>query len=343
MPLALTQQTKFAISYGKQLDLVTALNATKMWSLRATAVSLHANPINEDDATDLGKGVYATTTFPSHIEAGGAWNGRITSEALAQLIAFAGGTVVQTPVATGGFGYTVTAPDLTVVGLDLPVATIVESIGSVSDKMLIGVACEEFGISLKSGPGRDNATFTSNWLGTGKFLKPSGIILPAPYAEHSMTAGSLTTLNLAGFDYLANRRFVSADFTWKNNIRDASSYFPGSGNQAGFQLRGRIRRGVPTLSLKCTVECDSGSSEEDTLLAQTEGSGTIVMTGPAGAMTGAGRHLLSITFPRLRVKAASIGDSDGIASYQLDYSILQDSTLGVCTILVQCEQNGLLT
>lgn len=341
--IALTQQTLFAVSFKKQVDLVTALSAADMWSLGGTAIDLHAQPISEDNATDLGKGVYATNTFPSHIDAGGSWNGRITSEALAQIIAYGIGLVVKTAAGTGGFKYTAVAPDLTVTGLDLPVATGVQKIGAVADKLLLGLALEEFNISLKSGPGRDNATFTSTWLGTGGFTKPSGITIPAAYTEHSMNAGTITTLTLCGFNYLTNKNFVSTDIGWKNNIRDQSSYYPGSGNQSGFQLRGRVRRGVPTITLKATVEAQSGSSEEDALLASTEGTGVIVMTGPAGGITGGSTHKLTITFHRLRVRNAPVADADGIAAYNLEYSVLQHATNGVVTFEITCEQDSILT
>jgi hypothetical protein len=341
MGIALSQQLRLAMSYKKQVDLVTPLTAADMWSLRGTAIDLHAQPVNEDDATDLGKGVYPTTTFPSFIDAGGSWNGRLTSEAACMLTCFGIGATTKTSVATGGFKYTCVAPDLTTSGLDMPVATGVETIGTVTDKLLVGLACEEFGFQFKTGPGRDSATFTSAWLGTGQYVKPSGITLPTIYAEHSMNAGTITTLTLIGFNYLTNKNFVSAEWGWKNNIRDQSSYYPGSGALSGFQLRGRMRRGVPTITLKCVVECASGSSEEDALLAQTEGTGVITTTGATFA-GGGGTHQFKVTFQRLRVKASPIGDSDGIASYSLEYSILQHPTNGVLTTEMICEQDTIL-
>ncbi len=86
-------------------------------------------------------------------------------------------------------------------------------------------------------------------------------------------------MTFSGFNYLTNFRMIEIDFGWKNNIRDQSSYFPGSGSQAGFQLRGRMRRAAPTITLRTQVECDSGSSEEDLLIAGTPGTGTLTATG----------------------------------------------------------------
>jgi hypothetical protein len=342
MSVALLQDTRFSISYKKQVDLATALTAADMWTLGLTNDDpIGIQPVNEDNAQDKGKGVYATQTFPSHINASGSWNGRLTSEAGAMLAAFGMGAVTKAAAGTGGFKYTAVAPDLLTAGLDLPSATGVVKIGAVRDILLKGLCLEEFGIQFQSGPGRDNATFTSSWLGTGGYVKPSGITQPAAYAEHSLNAGGITALSLVGFDYLANKRFSQVNFGWKNNIRDQSSYYPGSGSQSGFQLRGRMRRGVPTPTLTAVVECDSGSSEEDALLAQTVGTG--VMTCAGAAVSGGGaNHTFKVTFHRLLINVTPVGNSDGIAAYNITYSVQQHASNGVLTIEATCEQDNIL-
>jgi hypothetical protein len=342
MSVALLQDTRFSISYKKQVDLVTALTATDMWTLELTNDDpIGIQPINEDNAADKGKGVYATQTYPSHIASNGSWNGRLTSEAACMLTTFGIGATTKVAAGTGGFKYTSVAPDLLVTGLDLPAASAVVKIGSVRDILLAGICLEEFGFQLQSGPGRDNATFTSQWLGTGKYTKPSGITQPAAYTEHSLNAGGITALTLVGFDYLASKRFSQTNFNWKNNIRDQSSYFPGSGSQGGYQLRGRMRRGVPGITLTSVVECDSGSNEEDALLAQTVGTGSIIL--PGAAVSGGGaNHQLKVTFHRLLVNVAPIGNADGIASYNITYSVQQHATNGVLTFETICEQDNIL-
>ena len=333
-----------AIGFRKQADLVTALLAANLWTLQLTNTEpLKAEPVNEDNKADLGKGVYATNVYPSHFISGGPWNGRLTSEAGAMLACFGiGKTTKSAHGINGGLKYTCVAPQLQSDGLDMPSTTAVVQIGAVSDKSIIGLCCEEFGIQFASGPGRDNATFTSTWVGTGKHAKPSAITIPAAYSEHSLNAGGLTALTLIGFNYLTNKRFVSANLGFKSNIREQSAYHPGSGSQSGYQLRGRMRRGVPDITLQAVVECDSGSSEEDALLAQTEGTGVITCE---GGLIGAGpeTHMFKITFHRLRVKAAPLGDSDGIASYSLDYSVLEHASNGVFTIEATCEQDNILS
>ncbi len=342
MSVALLQQLRSAVGFKKQTDLTTMLSVGDMWSLRQTNTDLiQAQPINEDDEKDLGKDVYATTTFPSHIKADGPWNGRLTIEAATMLACFGIGKVTTKVPAGTGFKYTLHQPDLAADGLDMPSTTWVIQVGDVSDKALIGVCLEDWGLQIKTGSGRDNALFTSQWLGTGAFERPSGITIPTIYDETSLNAGNVTTLSMCGFDYLTNKRFVDVNFGWKNNIRDQSGYFPGSGNQDEYQLRGRMRRGAPSITLKSTVECDSGSSEEDALLDQTEGTGIIEFTAPGADTTY--DSIFKITFHRLRVLSTPIKDSDGIASYDVEYKPLKHTSNGVVTIECTLAQDNILT
>jgi len=348
MSVALLQELRFAVGFKQQTDLVTPLVAADMVSLRQTNSELiQAQPINEDDSADYGKGVYATQTFPSHWQAAGPWNGRLSAEALAIITGFALGKYTSKAATTGvgGFLYTYAEPIFSTDGIALPSTTMATQIrtggSAITDKAIVGVACEEFGLTFRLGPGRDNAGFTSQWTGTGQNVKPSAIVMPTIYDENTMNAGGITELTLLGFDYLANKRFVSMDFKWKNNIR-TSGFFPGSGSQGGYQIQGRLRRGVPTITLTAVVECDSGSSEEDALLAQTTGTGVIHVT---GAQVGAGPEFFGwkVTFHKLSVKSSPISDSDGIASYQLEYFLLQDSSLGVMTIEAITSLDDILT
>lgn len=337
MSTALTQEVRMAVGYTKQTNLTTPVVVGNMWSLRQTNTDfINATPVNEDDQADLGKGVYTTELFPEFIQSGGAWNGRLTAEAAAMLTCFGIGAAVK----SGTFTYTAIAPDFATTGLDLPTTTFVYQIqspsGAVSDKLMMAMACEEFGFNFKQGPGRDNALFTSSWLGAGGFTKPSGIAIPTIYAENTINAGGITSLSFGGFNYFSNLRFIDFKFGWKNNIRDASSYFPGSGNQSGFQLRGRIRRGTPSITLQTTVECDSGSDEEDLLIAGTPGTGTIIA---ASATSGCS---LEIDFYKIIPKATPLQDVDGIASFTVDWTVLQHPTNGVLQIVSKCLQDGIL-
>ncbi len=355
MSVALLQEVRSAVSFKQQPDLVTPCLAASMWSLRQTNTDLiQAQPTNEDDANDLGKGIYITQTFPEFIASGGNWNGRFTSEAAAMLVLFGMGSDTASNVTTssvsGGTQYVVESYQPILEGLGMPAATMLFQIrtggSAITDKLLTGMVCEEFGFEWKIGPGRDNAVFTSTWVGTGKFTKPSSYTMPAIYQEHSMNAGTLDTITLThntgfsapDFNYVTNLRFVNLNFKWKNNFRDNSSYFPGSGQQSGYQLRGRMRRGVPTLTLTADVEADSGSSEEDWLLAQDEGTLVVQSTSATSP------HQLNLTFHRVIPRSVPIQDADGIASYKVDFSVAQDTSTGkVLTATATCAQAGILS
>lgn len=340
MSVALIQEVRFAVSFKQQPNLTTSLPASDMWSLRQTNTDfIQATPVNEDDAADLGKGVYTTELFPDFIEAGGPWNGYLTAEAAAMLACYGIGTTVQT--GGGPFVYTCAAPVFATSGLQMPAATMLLQIrtggAAITDKTLFGMCCEEFHYIFKEGPGRQNATFTSQWLGTGSYTKPSGLTMPNPYAENRISAGGITAMTFSGFNYLTNFRMIEIDFGWKNNIRDQSSYFPGSGNEAGFQLRGRMRRAAPTITLRTQVECDSGSSEEDLLIAGTPGTGTLTAF-DAGVING-----VSIAFVNIIPRAVKIADADGIASYNVDWTVMQDSGGATpLTVTATCQQSGIL-
>lgn len=337
MALALSQDKYMCLGYKQQKDLTTALAAADMWTLTGTQMDIQAKPIDEDNAADLGKGVYATNTYPSHIEAGGSWNGLATAESLAAISAF-WVSKLQKAVSGDGFKYTMVAPVFATDGLDMAVNTIAVKVGAVQDKALIGLACNEFGLQMQTGPGRQNCQFTSNWVGTGKYANPSNIVFPAATAEHSLTAGSLETATIIGFDYKTTGRLNTLNLSLNNNIRQG--YFPASGSQSGYQLQGRMRRGVPSMSLTAKVECDSASSEEATLLAGTEGTGVIYLK---GAALGASFFSWKITFHRLKLKATPLGDADGIATWDCEYAILEHSVNGVFTIEAICDQDDILT
>lgn len=342
---SLLQEMKVALGFKKQADLETALVAADCVSLRTTNAEL-PQPVfnNEDDAADLGKGVYATQLFKSHLSAQFPMNGRLSSEWGAILAAFGLGNATKS-AAGSGFKYTCTGPVFATAGLEMPSTTIVGAIrqggSAVYDKALIGCCLEEFGIELRSGPGRDNATFSSSWVGSGRFASPSTITIPAAYGEHSLNAGNVTAMTLLGIDYLALARFVSVNFGWKNNIRTDSAYFPGSGSQNGYQVAGRMRRGQPGPTLSAVVEAVTGSAEQSNLENQTTGTGVITLE---GAVIGAGpeKHTFKVTFHKLAAKASPIAEADGITTFQIEYTILEHASNGVLTIEATCEQDDIL-
>lgn len=319
---ALLQTLRLAIATTKQSALQTP--STNVVSLRQTSKDIpQAEPINESDKDDIGKGVYATQLFPSHMQTRFRIDGHLSSEWAAILSAF--GTGKNLPATTPDVG----GAD----GLEMPATTIVAAIGQgtnnvITDKALIGMCCEKFGFTFKSGPGRQNAMFTSEWIGCGKIANPSLITIPPLTDEHLLNSGGMTVCSINGIDYLTTHRFVQYDFEWANNIRTNSMFFPGSGNFNNFQIGGRMRRGSPVVSNKIIVEAETGSSEEANLLNQVAGTSHIAIQGATG-------NSIGILLNKVVPKTTPLGENDGIVTYIVDLEPLQDATLGVLTIDVQ--------
>lgn len=339
------RELKGCIGFHKQTTLQTALVAADTWSLRQTNRATGQPEFEtEDDKEDLGKGTpFATQVFPVSLSTSFPWEGRLTSEAAAMLGVFGIGLNAKTAADTG-FKYSCKPSVLLTASPDMPATTIVQAIrqggSDVFDFALIGMCCEEFTISLQSGPGRDNATFRSTWVGCGKYANPSTITIPATYTEHGLGAGAATALTINGVNYISTKNFLNLEFTYKNNIRLDAGYYPGSGTQSSFNLRGRMWRGDPEATLRVTALFENGSTELDDFLAQTEGTGRITIP---GAAMGTATHLLDIQFHRMRARNPSINDQDGLVAITTEYSLLEHASNGVLTYDAQCLQDEIGT
>lgn len=342
------REIKTFIGYKKQTGLQTALVAADGWSLRQTNRTPGQPEFQtEDDKDDLGKGTpFATQVFKTSAGAGFPWEARLTSENAAMLAVFGIGLNAKTAADTG-FKYACKPSVLLTAAPDMPATTIVQAIrqggSDVFDIGLIGMCCEEFTISLNSGPGRDNATMRSQWVGCGKYANPSTITIPTVTTEHSLQAGSATAITINGVNYLSNARFFNFEFNYKNNIRLDAGYYPGSGTQNGFNLRGRMWRGDPAVTAKITALFENGSTELDDFIAQTEGTGRITITG--ALLTGSVTHynLLDLQLHRIVTKNVQIGDQDGLVSVSADLACLEHSSNGVLQLDVQTLQDNIGT
>lgn len=339
------QELALAISFHKQTALQTALVAADMWSLSQTNRTTGQPIFNqESNAEDIGKGhEWATQLFPSHWDAPWTWDARLSSENAAMLGVFGLGKVSKA-VSGDGFKYTCTPLDPVADGIEMPSATVVQAVrqgaSDLFDFALIGMCCDEFRIRLQQGPGRDNATMTSTWNGSGKYVNPSTIAIPTAYTEHLLNAGGASTITIRTIDYVTNKRFVNLEFGWRNQIRLDSGFYPGSGTQTGANLRGRMRHGTRQVTLSYTVEMENGSTELDDMLAGTEGSASIVVV---GAALGAAFHTLEITVPRLILRAAPIGETDGLITIAVEAEILKDPSEEVVTLEVTTDQDEIGT
>jgi hypothetical protein len=313
------RETKIAFGLKPQADLKTKNPDPELWSVTKTNPALGVIDLNtEDDSDDIGKGdEFPTTNYPTSASTGGPIEKYASSEFAAWCFLFALAKGTKTGTAPAGLTYAAVPSDPAVECINVPPFTWVEQIRpgpeSVVDHALVGMVINDFTIDLASGPGRNNCRFTVNCLGTGQVDNPSGSIIPALTPEHMLNATSAAVLNVNGIDYLLGGSFISAQFKYTNNLRTDSGYYPGSGSQDGFALRGRMEYNKREFSLTFVARAQKGSQELANLLAQTEGTTHIQIK---GAVIGAGpeTHQMDILGPRTVLSAYTSGDADGIVT-----------------------------
>jgi hypothetical protein len=328
------------ISFHKQTALQTALVAADGWSLRQTNRTIGQPEFTTlPDKDDIGKGTpFSTQLYPVALSSSFPWEARLTSQNAAMLGVFGIGLNAKTAADTG-FKYSCKPSVLLTASPNMPAATVVQAIrqggSDVFDLGLVGMCLEEFTQTFNSGPGPDSASMRSQWVGCGKFVNPSTITIPTITTEHALNGGSATTVTFNGVNYLTNTRFFSFEWSYKNNIRLDAGYYLGSGQQNGFQLRGRMWRGDPVVTAKLTALFEDGSTELTDFLAQTEGTARVTLQG--ALLTGSVTHynLLDIQWHRIVFKNFRLTDQDGLVSVEVDIECLEHSSNGVLTYDVQ--------
>ncbi len=340
---ARTQELKIGIGFKKQTNtgtkttsaaqLQTALAAGDLWNLGLSSFNVpFPNFQQEDDGDFFGKGTeWVENIFPTSIDAQWEWPFFLTSQNWVMAIAFALGSVTETSPAAGAHQYVATPADPAADGVNLPATTIVAGIrqgtaDEITDMAIIGAVCTGFELRVQRGPGLQNTQLTSRWLGCGKYANNSGIAVPTRTSETRLGAGSSSALTINGVDYLANARFVDMAYGYQNNPSTESGYFPGSGSQGGYDIRGRMRYGKRVQTLRVTVELEADSVELADLLAGTEGPAQFAITGPL--IAGSTYHLAQIDLPRVRAKAFAVAEADGFVVANVDITIMNDETLG---------------
>lgn len=341
---ARSQNLKVGIGFKRQTntgevattaaELQTALTAAELWSLGNSTFSIPFPEFTqEDNAPFFGKGdEWATQVFPTSIRIPYTWDFHLTSQNWAQVICFALGKITESTPGVGASQYLAIPQDPGVTGVNLPATTIVGDILAggaleILDIAAVGVVCSGFNLKLQRGPGLQNTQLTSTWLGCGKYVNNSGIVVPAATVEQRLGAGSATALTINGVNYIANARFVDLDFGFQNN--PIEGYYPGSGQQSGFDIMGRIRMGTRTANLTWQVELEAGSTELADLLAGTEGVTTLTIEGPV--IVSAIKHTAEVVMHRTRHKAYKMGEVDGFVTAQVETSIMKHASNGLLT------------
>ena len=339
------RETKIAFGMQPQSALATANLAVELWSLTKTNPALGVvNPVTEDDAQDIGKGdEFPTTVYPSNLDTAAVIEKYVSSEFMSWLFCFTTGKATKTIVGGTGYSYAATPSDPVVECINLPPFTYAEQIrpqpDSVVDRALVGMVVNDWTLSLASGPGRANCRVSVNTVGTGSVIFPSGLTLPAVTAEHMLNASG-AAININNIDYVLNASFISAEFRWNNNVRLASGYYPGSGQQNGYALRGRMEYGDRECTLTFVARAAKGSQEFANLMAQTEGPATITVK---GALIGAGpqTHQFSILANRTVTSGVVNGEADGIVTVNCTVRILKPTTGPYITFTAVCETDAL--
>jgi hypothetical protein len=335
---AITQELKIGMGYKKQTNtgttsttaaqLQTALSEADLWCLNTNAFNVPFPQLNtEDDGAFFGKGdEYPRTLYPTSIDAAWEWPYFLTSQNFAQVINFACPKVTRTTPGVGASQYVATPPDRKTDGVNLPATTIVASVrdGDFLDVTLIGMVCTGFTLKIQRGPGLENTSIVSRWMGCGKYEIDLGLAVPELTVEQRLGAGSLTELILGGVDYFANARIVDLEYTWDNGVVGNSGYYPGSGQQSGYDIKGRMRFGRRTQSLVWSAEWEADSDELTQLSDGVESACSLIVTGPE-IVTGV-NHKAMIELPRTRVKALSMQEADGYMAGRIETLIMKDPT-----------------
>jgi phage terminase large subunit-like protein len=328
------------IGFGKakQADIATANSGAQIWRLAKLNRDV-ANPrhITENDAEELGKGhEFATALYKSHIESGPhSLEKYLSSQFAAWLFAFGLGKVVKS--GTGPYTYTCTPINPVTDGMELPYFSYVEQIrpggSAVRDIMLVGCAIAGFRIEISSGPGRTNAKATVKFAHSGKITEPSGITVPTATAENLLNAYSLScTVN--GVDYVATKNFVTLTMGWDNAFRDTSDYYPGSGQQDGYQIKGRMEVGDRVPSFSMVARFKNGSTELQQVRDLTTGTAVIGLAADANNST-------QVTWQKLGFSVAELGETDGIVTVQITGLPMYDETNGVVSAVVTTPEDGI--
>lgn len=332
------QELILGFGKGKQADIATANTAPNVWRMNKTNRQIHnAQPVNEDDAEELGKGhEFATTQYKSHIEPAGITIEKYNSaEIAAWTWAFGLGKVAKTGT-EAPFTYTCTAQDPVTDGIELPYTSYIEQVrpgaSVVHDQMFVGCAVRSFRFRITKGPGRVNSTVTVDLIHSGKVTTPSAITLPAATAENLLNAYSLAcTIN--GVDYIGAKTFESLEMGIDNEFIDG--HYPGSGmDDDDYQIQGRLEvaRRVPVFNFVARYK--AGSLELAKVRALTDGTAVVNLTKDSG-------NSMVVTWQKVGFQTAVLGESDGLITVQVTGKPMYHATNGLVTAVCKCGVDGI--
>jgi hypothetical protein len=345
------RETLIAFGKVKQTDLATAnvvADMIRVNKLNATVTDL--GPVTEDDAQEIGKGSeFAQNHYLTSWNVSSSWDKYLSSEMAAWLFAFGFGKSVAS-VPTGGtlsHLHTATVQDPSTDGIDMVPFSLVEQVrpggSAIFDRMYPGCVLEDFTIDVQSGPGRAASKFSANIVGTGALTVPSGITMPSPTTEHLLPSGSLG-LTINGVDYVSAKSIIEAHFSFKNNCRLDTGYYPGSGFQVAGdptsgQIRGRMEFGDRVVNVNFVARFNHGSTEMTTLQNQSEGSLSWTMQG--ALIEGTIYHALDIEIGRIYFSRVRNANNAGIITAEVEAQVLLPSSGALSSMISAATTNAI--
>lgn len=323
-----------AIGRVKQSALHTASSAGDLVRLGKLNASIAVPTLaTEDDTDELGKGhEFAEDVSPTSWDCSGQFDKYLTAEAAGIFLGYClGKSTVAAGAGTGSYVHTMIFSNPTTDEIDMIPFTVVEQInrsgGSPIDHALIGCVMEDVMISLQSGPTKASSKIVANFVGTGKFTRPSGIVVPAKLAEKRLPNAGMT-LTVNGTDYVGTKSIESVDVSFKNNTRLDSGFYPGAGVQitgdgASGAIRGRMEHGKREVTLRFVARLRTASDELAKLRTQTEGTAALTVVGPL--IAGSTYNRLEIQFGRIRFKSVRYDNADNVQTVAVECSALYDT------------------
>lgn len=322
------QETLVALGYHKQDDIETIAVDGDLWRLDWNPFTL-VNPglTTENDAGWIGKGhEFIARVFKSHKDVAFGLESHLTSQKMAWANHFCLGATAKT--GTGPWVYTGTPADGVTDGLERDYFTFAQQIrpggSSIIDEAFVGCAVESFLVELQRGPGLANSRITMACVGSGRQTTPSGLTIPAATSEHVLGAAS-AAITIIGNDYVDLKTIESLRWGFRNNFDLDGGFFPGSGVQDGFAVRGRIEQGTREAVLEFTVRLEAGSDELANLIAQTTGTAVITQTFDAN-------ETYTATFHKVAIQAIERGEVNGIVTIDVTCAPEYHASNGLLTV-----------
>ncbi len=322
---------------AKQANISTAsASFLRFKKINASITSPH--PTTENDAGEIGKGnefISPGGVYPVSKDTGNSIEKYASAEFLAWAWSYALGNVVQSG-AGPNYIYTVTPIDPGTT-LELPYFSVVEQIpeggGNAIDSLFLGCGIEDVTYQFSYGPGRASSKCTVNWVGSGSVTQPSAVVVPALQTEKHLLAQSMS-LSINGVDYVSTKRILSGSISWKNNFLLGAGFYPGSGLENGYAIRGRLEIGARNPAMQFTARLINGSDEYTKLLAQTTGTAVLSVNFDAN-------NSAQWTWQQISYQVAENTEADGIVAVTVTIAPQYHATNGILTFVGKCGVTGI--